>query len=643
MGCVITFEAEGALAGAAVRLGAAQVAGWSEAEERLADAATHPGEGEIEQVSGRILAGEDPLGEAFCRLRGPAQRRPSGQTFTPAPVVRSMVGWAAHTLAPARVVDPGTGSARFLVAAGRRWPEATLLGVETDPLAAMIGRATLAAVGMAGRARITLGDYRSLRLAPAGGPTLFLGNPPYVRHHQIPAGWKSWLRSAAAGQGLAASGLAGLHVHFFLATALHAVPGDGGVLVTAAEWLDVNYGSLVRSLLLGPLGGQSVHLLDPAVPAFADAAATTAITCFRPGSRPTSLRLRRVAQLADLGELQGGTAVPAPVLRAESRWTPLTGQTAPTGGAAGGSAGTAGAAAGSAGTAAGSVGTAGFAEAVAATGTAGVNGTAKAAGSEAGAARAARPGRPPAGHVELGELCRVHRGQVTGANKVWVTAGNPAGLPGRYLFPAVTRASELFRAGSTLATVERLRSVIDLPADLAELTPAEFALVTRFLAEAEAAGAAGSYIACHRNPWWRVRLRVPAPILATYMARRPPAFVRNLAGARHVNIAHGLYPREPLPPATLDGLAAYLRRSVTPGQGRTYAGGLTKFEPGEMERLPVPVPALLPAYASPAAASTAAASTAGTSTAGTPTAGTPTADTSAACAPPAATTPGGPS
>jgi hypothetical protein len=190
---------------------------------------------------------------------------------------------------------------------------------------------------------------------------------------------------------------------------------------------------------------------------------------------------------------------------------------------------------------------------------------------------------------------------VTGANKVWVTAGNPAGVPGRFLFPAVTRASELFRAGAALATAARLRSVIDLPADLAELAPAELALVTRFLAEAEAAGAARSYIACHRNPWWRVRLRAPAPILATYMARRPPAFVRNLAGARHVNIAHGLYPREPLPPAALDGLAAYLRRSVTPGQGRTYAGGLTKFEPGEMERLPVPVPALLPAYAPPAA------------------------------------------
>jgi hypothetical protein len=582
MGCVLSIEAEEALVGVAVRLGAAQVAGWSEVEQRLADAATYPGESEISRVRSQILAGEDPLGEAFCRLRGPAQRRPSGQTFTPGPVVQGMVGWAARTLVPARVVDPGTGSARFLAAAGRRWPEAALLGVEADPLAAMIGRATLAAAGMAGRARITLGDYRSLWLAPAAGPTLFLGNPPYVRHHQIPASWKSWLRSAADRLGLAASGLAGLHVHFFLATALHAVAGDAGVLVTAAEWLDVNYGSLVRSLLLGPLGGRSVHLLDPAVPAFADAAATTAITCFRPGRCPASLRLRRVARLADLGELAGGTAVPVPVLRAASRWTPLVSQAGP--------------AAGSAAGAAGAVVVNGAAAAV--TGTAGVLGTV----GFSGAAGATRRGRVAAGQVELGELCRVHRGQVTGANKVWVTAGNPAGLPGRFLFPAVTRASELFRAEGTLATTARLRSVIDLPADLGELAPAELALVTRFLAEAEAAGAAGSYIARHRKPWWRVRLRAPAPILATYMARRPPAFVRNLAGARHVNIAHGLYPREPLPPAALDGLAAYLRRSVTPGQGRTYAGGLTKFEPGEMERLPVPAPALLPAYAQAAGA-----------------------------------------
>jgi hypothetical protein len=81
------------------------------------------------------------------------------------------------------------------------------------------------------------------------------------------------------------------------------------------------------------------------------------------------------------------------------------------------------------------------------------------------------------------------------------------------------------------------------------------------------------------------------------MARRPPAFVRNLAGARHINIAHGIYPRDPLPPAVLDALARHLAATTSLHQGRTYAGGLTKFEPREMERLLVPGPEILLAHA----------------------------------------------
>ena len=235
-----------------------------------------------------------------------------------------MIAWAAGTgIRPARIVDPGSGSARMLLAAGRHWPEAALIGVEIDPAAAIIGRASLAAAGFAGRSAVLLGDYRCARLPPAGGPTLFLGNPPYVRHHQIAAPGKDWFRRAAREQGLPASGLAGLHAHFFLATARHAVPGDLGVLITAAEWLDVNYGRLVRELLLGALGGQAVHLIEPAAAVFADAAATSVIACFRPGTTPAAIRMRRVAGPAELGALAGGTPVAVPVLRAASRWGPL--------------------------------------------------------------------------------------------------------------------------------------------------------------------------------------------------------------------------------------------------------------------------------------------------------------------------------
>jgi adenine-specific DNA-methyltransferase len=77
------------------------------------------------------------------------------------------------------------------------------------------------------------------------------------------------------------------------------------------------------------------------------------------------------------------------------------------------------------------------------------------------------------------------------------------------------------------------------------------------------------------------------------MARRSPAFVRNLAAARHINIAHGIYPRDAMSSTLMDSLAQYLTKTVTQAEGRTYSGGLTKFEPKEVERLLVPDPELL--------------------------------------------------
>ena len=507
----------------AMSLGADNVPGWSDTERGYIEEAGRPYPSS-EAVSEQIRAGQDPLGDAFCIIKSSEQRRPLGQTYTPSAVIKAMVTWAARRTDPHRVVDPGVGSARYLVAAGRRWPDAQLVGVDVDPVATILARGHLAAAGLAGRAKVLLQDYRELRLPKIEGPTLYLGNPPYVRHHQISPEWKSWLVKQASKRNLSASQLAGLHVYFFLATAQHGHPGDFGTFVTSAEWLDVNYGRLVRELLLDGLGGQAVHVLDPTIEVFPETASTAAITCFELGTRPASLRLKRVQNVDDLGGLNGGRQVARARLAEAPRWTPLV-RVSP---------------------------------------------------------------KLPDGYVELGDLCRVHRGQVTGGNATWVVPRGATGLPERMLFPSVTRARELFEAKEKLVDDRSLRLVVDLPADLSELSSEERAVIDDFLTQAKARGAADGYIARSRRAWWRVGLRAPAPILATYMARRPPAFVRNLVGARHINIAHGLYPRQEMPQATLDRLAKYLRVSVTVGQGRTYAGGLTKFEPREMERLPVP-------------------------------------------------------
>ncbi|MBK8047735.1 MAG: hypothetical protein IPK16_11750 [Anaerolineales bacterium] len=279
------------------------------------------------------------------------------------------------------------------------------------------------------------------------------------------------------------------------------------------------------------MGLNSLQLIEPTLAPFPGTATTAVITSFQVGRQPSTISVRRVATLDELNLATPGEPVQRTSLSAHARWTILSRPTV----------------------------------------------------------------ERRADFVELGEYCRVHRGQATGANKIWIVNGE-SGLPPGVLFSTVTRARELLEAGLELSDCARLKHVIDIPPNFEEFTPEERSVIEHFLLQARALGADQGYIAQHRRPWWAVNLRDPAPILATYMARRSPVFVRNLARARHINVAHGLYPLEPMSDGVLMALARFLSESATVDQGRTYAGGLTKFEPGEMERILVPRLELLAHY-----------------------------------------------
>ena len=497
----------------------------SEAESALA--ATAPistiADGAVDALRRRIARGTDPLGDAFSSIRSAGTRRATGAVYTPLSIVRSMIAWLARQCQPDRIVDPGAGSGRFLLAAGTAFPAARLVAVELDPLAALMLRANLSARGWTGRTTVLVADYRDVSLPRCAGVTAFVGNPPYVRHHQLDDDWKSWYAARFADLGIKASALAGLHLHFFLKTKLLAKAGDIGSFITSAEWLDVNYGSALRRLLVDELGGVALHVLEPTAEAFPGTATTAAVTCFRVGRTTAPVRVRSVKKLTRRDRLLRGTDVPRQRLRTATRWSVIV-----------------------------------------------------------------RPSTSAQrGEIELGELFRVHRGQVTGANDVWIAGARSVNLPDRVKRPAVTRATDLIRAGSRLADASALRRVIDLPPDLdhADFGIDERRHIDAFLTWAQDHGADKSYVARHRRAWWSVGLREPAPILCTYMARRPPQFTLNACGARHINIAHGLYPRQPLGAHLLGRLVSWLNTHIDTAAGRTYAGGLTKFEPREVERL----------------------------------------------------------
>lgn len=521
----------------AVALGAVGAGGpLSSAERQLVDGAgaLEPAPEEVASAQAALRAGEDPLGRLFYELRDAAARRGTGTVYTPDEIVEPMVKWVLSQ-EPERVIDAGCGSGRYAAAILRARPDMPVIAVDLDPLATLMTRAAVAVLATGEDVTVVQDDFTRFRLPKTDGRTAFLGNPPYLRHHQIPARTKAWAQLAAGSLGNKISGLAGLHALFFLATGLLGKKGDVGCYVTSSEWLDVNYGAIVRNLLTGTLGAEHIHVLAPEAEAFEGAQTTATITTFRIGRPVQTIGFRPVESTRELGDLSmSSNPVAYSRLIETSRWSTFIRTRA----------------------------------------------------------------QVPAGLIELGELVRVHRGTVTGANAVWVTSDG-AGLPVSALKTSITKAKELFAAGAALTDASGLRQVIDLPTDLeASFEGEDLRAVKRFLVQARKLDVHKGYIARTRKTWWSVGLRDAAPILATYMARRPPAFVLNSAGARHINIAHGLYPREPMSKEILRALARSLSTTVSLSEGRTYAGGLTKFEPREMERLAVPDIATLSSDAS---------------------------------------------
>ena len=470
----------------------------------------------------------DALGVAFCKENSPQSRRPEGITLTPQFVVERMVEEVVRRNPDVqRIVDCGAGTGRFSIAAAKAFPNAQIIAVECNVKLAALLQENLTLSGFADRVTIVRQDFRSVALPPIAGRTLYIGNPPYVRHHEISPAWKSWYQEMMKAMGVKASQLAGLHLHFFAKAIACSRPGDLVFFITAAEWLETKYGKSLRELILAKASKSEITVVNARVPIFEDAMTTSTLTLVEVGKPNDIVAIRQVETLAALQHPNGFARFDTSACQIADRWTDLL--------------------------------------------------------------------RPPdeairlSNSIQLGDVLSVHRGQVTGMNSVWVSGAYQGPLPGSVCFPVVTCAKDLLSLSiARLENANGLRRVIDLPADLLELDKTEQLEVNEFLKWAKSRLAHEGYIASHRKPWYRVGLRAPAPIVMTYMARRPPRFVRNVCGARLINVAHGLYPRIPISDDVLDLLVEWLNSNVSINSGRTYAGGLIKFEPGEVMRLRIP-------------------------------------------------------
>jgi hypothetical protein len=478
-------------------------------------------------------------------LKSAPERNKWGQFATPPELALSIARHArALTGNPAavRFLDPAIGTGSFFSAFASVFPPeniAAATGVELDPLFAETAKSLWADHGLT----IMQADFTRLP-TPERRFNLVLTNPPYVRHHHLPAKEKSRLKAQLARSlHLPISGLAGLYCYFMLLS--HDWMEDGGLAawLIPSEFMDVNYGVTLRHYLTERVTLLQIHRFCPSDVQFTDALVSSAIVIFRKSPPP----LGHAACFSFGGQLelpQTAALVQLDVLKHSRKWTQFPAHT-------------------------------------------NVN--------------------PTSDLTILGDLFTIKRGLATGANSFFILTEEQVKehhIPRPFIKPILPgprhvtqEIVEALPSGAPDVTPHLYLLDCDQPE---QRIKAHWPRFYDYLERGKEQKIHLSYLASHRAQWYSQEQRPPAPFLCTYMGRsrngkHPFRFIWNRSQATAHNVYLMLYPkgrlRDTLAQAPeLQGRVFQALQHITPAQiiteGRVYGGGLYKVEPKELAQIP---------------------------------------------------------
>jgi hypothetical protein len=345
--------------------------------------------------------------------------------------------------------------------------------------------------------------------------------------------------------GLELSGLASLYCYFVL-LADRWLSSDGvAVWIIPAEFLDVNYGIVLKQYLLQRVTTLLIHRFEPTNLQFADALVTSVVVAFRKGTPPVGHRIS-FTHGKSLLEPSGSHDIAIHNLGAREKWGRL-----------------------------------------------------HTANEELATSR-------PEG-ATLGDLFYIKRGLATGANNFFILEESEAtriGLPAEFLKPILPSArlitGDSIEVGPGGFPADLPRLVLLDCALPPKAVAKRFSALHAYLQKGARARISRRYLPRSRSPWYSQEQRPPAPIICTYMARRKSngqclRFIRNRSKATAANVYLLLYPKPSLTeainiaPELLDEIFKRLQdlRDIE-RSGRVYGGGLHKLEPRELAALPLP-------------------------------------------------------
>ncbi len=218
-------------------------------------------------------------------LKNARKRNEMGQYATPFSLALEIVkfvrdNWLSSTKG-IRFLDPALGTGAFFSALLHAFSKERIesaVGVELDSHIASVARDLWGTWGL----EISQADFTRLPFPASPQANLLIANPPYVRHHHLDKDTKQLLQQRVQVElGLKLSGLAGLYCYFLL-LAHHWLADDGiGVWLIPSEFMDVNYGSVVKHYLAEQVTLHHVHRFDSEDVQFDDALVSSAVLVFQ--------------------------------------------------------------------------------------------------------------------------------------------------------------------------------------------------------------------------------------------------------------------------------------------------------------------------------------------------------------------------
>lgn len=482
--------------------------------------------------------------------------RAKGQFWTPAWVAEAMVHYALGNGAR-ELFDPAVGEGAFLRAghsvAAELGRSVRMRGCEVDPAA--LTQARDSGLPQSTIRTVALRDF--LKFKPSKRLAAIVGNPPYIRHHRLPAAEKRRLHAYARSViGASIDGRAGYHVYFLIhALTLLASGGRLSFIMPA----DVAEGVFAPALW----NWIAKHFRIDAVIAFAPDATpfpgvdTNAIVVMLQRSTPQSTLQWVYASKPECSDLARWVrrAMTPNASRAVPRSHALT--------------------------------------------------AARRSLAETLATGLSRP--PQAVHrgPTLGQYARVMRGIAPGATDFFFMTQRRArelGLTSQWLLPAIGRTRDV-PAGTQSLTSRSLRALDAAGRPTVLLSPDGRALnqfppnVRAYIRKGQGQGLHRRALIRTRSPWWKMEVRAPPAFLFAYLGRRNQRFIRNQAGVVPLTGFLCVYPRVDASAGSATQFAARLFSVLSHPKtlanlgrvGKSYGSGALKVEPRALERLPLPL------------------------------------------------------